>query len=68
VTATIQDQVAEVIFAGLAPGYAGLYQVNIVVPPSLHADASAVLILNVGRQSASPPVTFAVAGSLPEDR
>jgi uncharacterized protein (TIGR03437 family) len=39
-----------------------VYQVNIVVPQGLKADASAVLILNVGQQSSSPPVTFAVAG------
>jgi uncharacterized protein (TIGR03437 family) len=68
VTATIQGQDSEVTFAGLAPGYVGVSQLNIVVPPSLHADASALLILNIGQQSSSPPVTLAVAGSLPEDR
>jgi uncharacterized protein (TIGR03437 family) len=32
VTATIGGQPATVLFAGLAPAYAGLYQVNLVVP------------------------------------
>jgi adhesin/invasin len=32
VTATVGGQPATVLFAGLAPGYAGLYQVNLVVP------------------------------------
>ncbi|MGH7246705.1 MAG: hypothetical protein ACREH9_01240, partial [Pseudomonadota bacterium] len=33
VTASIAGQPAQVMFAGLAPGFAGLYQVNLVVPP-----------------------------------
>ena len=32
VTATIGNTPASVQFAGLAPGYTGLYQVNILVP------------------------------------
>jgi uncharacterized protein (TIGR03437 family) len=60
VTAAIQGKDAEVIFAGLAPGLAGVYQVNVMVPDGVTPDASAVLILNVGQQSSSPPVTFAV--------
>jgi uncharacterized protein (TIGR03437 family) len=32
VTATVGGQPAEVQFAGLAPGYGGLYQVNVVIP------------------------------------
>jgi len=32
VTATIDGQAASVLFAGLAPGFAGVYQVNLTVP------------------------------------
>jgi uncharacterized protein (TIGR03437 family) len=32
VSATVAGQPAKVIFSGLAPGYAGLYQVNVIVP------------------------------------
>jgi len=60
VTVTIQGKSVEVFFAGLAPGMAGIYQVNVRVPEGVKADASAVLILSVGEQSSSPPVTMAV--------
>jgi len=32
VSATVAGQTAQVAFAGLAPGYAGLYQVNVILP------------------------------------
>jgi len=64
VKAAIQGKEAEVQYAGLAPGMAGIYQVNVKVPEGLKADASAVLILRVGEQSVSPPVTVAVAGEV----
>jgi adhesin/invasin len=38
VTATIGGQNAPVAFAGLAPGYMGLYQVNLIVPQLARGD------------------------------
>ncbi|MGA2039095.1 MAG: hypothetical protein ABSH42_07450 [Bryobacteraceae bacterium] len=38
VTATIGGQPAQVLFAGLAPDYAGLYQVNLVIPQLVSGD------------------------------
>ncbi len=59
VTATIGGQDAQVLFAGLAPGYTGLYQVNVVVPEGVTPGDAAELVLTVAGQS-SPPVTIAV--------
>lgn len=57
-TLTIGGQNARVDFAGLAPGYSGLYQINAAVPAGVHGNALPV-ILTVGGQS-SPVVTMAV--------
>lgn len=35
VTATVGGKNAQVLFAGLAPGYVGLYQVNVTVPAGI---------------------------------
>ena len=59
VTVTIGGQNATVAFAGLAPGFVGLYQVNAVVPPGLTAgDAVPVTLATSGQTS--PAVTISV--------
>ena len=58
VTVTVGAVEARVLYAGLAPGFAGLYQVNAEVPAGVPAGEAAV-VLTVAAQ-ASPPVTMAV--------
>jgi uncharacterized protein (TIGR03437 family) len=48
----------EVFFAGLTPGFVGLYQVNVRVPPGIPAGASTPLTVSAGTQ-ASAPVSIA---------
>ena len=50
---------AVVLFAGLAPGFVGLYQVNAVAPSGVAAGDAVPVVLTVDGQS-SPPVTIAV--------
>ncbi|MBI3696164.1 MAG: hypothetical protein HY238_15170 [Acidobacteria bacterium] len=59
VTATLDGQPAQVLFAGLAPGFAGLYQVNVLIPASLAPNAAARLVIRAGGQE-SNVVTVAV--------
>jgi uncharacterized protein (TIGR03437 family) len=54
VTATIGGIAADVSFAGLAPGFAGLYQVNLKVPAGAPAGNNVPLVLTVAGQSSSP--------------
>lgn len=58
VSLTIGGQPARVDFAGLTPGYSGLYQINAAVPAGVHGDTLPV-VLTVAGQS-SPAVTMAV--------
>ena len=58
-TVTIAGRPAQVLFAGLSPGFAGLYQVNVLVPAGIGANDAAPVIVSVAGQS-SPPVTMAV--------
>jgi len=59
VTVTMGSQPASVDFAGLAPGFAGLYQVNARVPGGLTPANDVPLQVSVAGQQ-STPVTIAV--------
>ena len=59
VTVTIGGMEALVLFAGLAPGFAGLYQINVTVPAGVTPGNDVPVVLSVSGQS-SPPVTIAV--------
>jgi uncharacterized protein (TIGR03437 family) len=59
VTATIGGLPATVFFQGLAPGYAGLYQVNAYVPNGI-ASGNQQVVLTVAGQSSPAGVTIAV--------
>lgn len=59
VTATIGKQVAPVMFAGLSPGFAGLYQVNVTVPSGIEPGTNVPLVLtSVGLSSPPAPVAI----------
>jgi uncharacterized protein (TIGR03437 family) len=53
---------AMVSFSGLAPGFVGLYQVNVQVPPGLAAGNTVPLLFSIGGVQANA-VTVAIAGS-----
>jgi uncharacterized protein (TIGR03437 family) len=59
VTATIGGQSATVNYAGLTPGFPGLYQVNAVVPNGIAPGSQVPVILMTAGQT-SPVVTIAV--------
>jgi uncharacterized protein (TIGR03437 family) len=58
-TVTIGGQPATVTFSGLAPGFAGLYQVNATVPASAPAGNAVPLTVSIGGAT-SNTVTLAV--------
>ena len=51
---------ADVLFAGSAPGFAGLLQVNARIPPGVTPGAAVPVLLRVGGASSQPGVTVAV--------
>ena len=59
VALSVGGQSATVAFAGLAPGFVGLYQVNSVVPQGTSTGNSVPVILSVAGQT-SAPVTIAI--------
>jgi uncharacterized protein (TIGR03437 family) len=54
VTVIIDGLDAPVSFAGLAPGFAGLYQVNLVVPTSVRSGTALSMIVTVAGQTSRP--------------
>lgn len=57
VTATIAQQPATVLFSGLAPLFAQLYQVNVQVPSGLSPGSAVVILSESGQQSAPVIIT-----------
>jgi len=57
-TVNIGDQPSSVFFSGLAPGFTGLYQVNITRPEGVRASADTEVVLEISGQT-SPAVTIA---------
>jgi uncharacterized protein (TIGR03437 family) len=58
-TATIGGEAARVTFAGLAPGFVGLYQVNMEVPQNAPGGAAVAVLVRIGGVD-SNAVTIAV--------
>jgi uncharacterized protein (TIGR03437 family) len=58
-TVTVGGVPASVIFAGLAPNFVGLYQVNVQVPQTAPVGGSVPVILTIGG-AVSNSVTIAV--------
>ena len=59
VTAVVRGQELRVLYAGLAPGFVGLYQVNLVIPITFAPGLEISVTLKQGN-SVSAPVTFSV--------
>lgn len=59
VTVLVDGRPAQMLFAGLAPGFAGLYQVNFVIPAGVTPGPAVPVTLTVDGKT-SPPVTIAV--------
>ncbi len=61
-TVTIDGAPAAVQFSGMAPGFVGLYQVNVQVPPGTRSASDIPVVLTIGGKP-SNTVTIAVSGS-----
>jgi uncharacterized protein (TIGR03437 family) len=59
VTVTVGGKDAQVLFAGLAPGWVALYQVNVLVPPGITPGPSVPVVVTAAG-AASTPVTVAI--------
>lgn len=60
VSVTVNQVPGTVFFAGLAPGFAGLYQVNFKVPETVDPGVLAISV-EMGSQASQPTVRFSVA-------
>lgn len=60
VSVTIGGQPAHVLFSGLAPGFAGLYQVNAVVPSGIAAGSDVPVTISVAGQNSVSAISMAV--------
>ncbi len=61
VTVLIGGHPAEILYAGAAPGYAGLMQINARIPLGVKADGGSVgLRLEIGELSSQPGVTIEI--------
>ncbi len=60
VTVTIGGQSNKPIFAGLTPGYVGLYQLNVVVPPGITPGAQVPVTVSVGGKSSAGGIYMAI--------
>jgi len=60
VTATIGGRTADVRFAGMAPNFVGLLQVNVAVPSDAPQGSSVPIMLNIGGALSQPNVTLAI--------
>jgi adhesin/invasin len=54
VTTTIGGAGTDFIFAGLTPGFVGLYQVNVVVKPGTPTGNSVPVVITAAGQSSKP--------------
>jgi uncharacterized protein (TIGR03437 family) len=63
VTVTIEGITANVLFAGLTPGDAGLYQVNVIVPTGLTPSTTAPLVVTIVGQSSPTAVSNCGVGT-----
>jgi uncharacterized protein (TIGR03437 family) len=63
VRVTLGGVAAEVLYAGIAPTFSGLYQVNVRVPAGIEPgdDVPIELITTLGNQTISDKATIAVA-------
>jgi uncharacterized protein (TIGR03437 family) len=60
VNVTIGEQTVQPSFAGLSPGYVGLYQLNLTMPSGVTPGNQVPVIVSVGGKSSSGAITMAV--------